>query len=76
MIRAGIANNEFMLYYQPKIYINTLKFAGVEALLRWKVTADTIIDPDSFIPFIEKNDLLWTIIKNNELLARGECKYD
>ena len=73
MIRAGIANNEFILCYQPKIYIHTLKFAGVEALIRWNVTGDTIIHPDSFISVAEQNDLIAPLSSwvNHEAVRQG-----
>jgi diguanylate cyclase (GGDEF)-like protein len=64
-LREAIKNNEFILYYQPKIQINQQqeKLVGVEALIRWKKEDGTLIYPDSFIPIAEKCGLIKNITK-------------
>lgn len=49
----GIRNNEFYLVYQPKVNNFTRAVVGLEGLIRWNKN-DSIITPDSFIPYLEK----------------------
>ncbi|WP_100406387.1 putative bifunctional diguanylate cyclase/phosphodiesterase [Bacillus solitudinis] len=60
-LRKAIERNELMLYYQPKIDIQSAKFFGVEALLRWKQEAGTFISPVDFIPIAEDTGLILPI---------------
>ncbi len=53
-LRYAINNNQFLLYYQPQIDLNTNKIIGVEALIRWKHPEKGFISPMEFIPFAEK----------------------
>lgn len=78
-LREAIENNEFVLYYQPKIQINHQqeKLVGVEALIRWKKEDGTIIYPDSFIPIAEKCGLIknltkWVITESCRQLKQWE----
>jgi diguanylate cyclase (GGDEF)-like protein/PAS domain S-box-containing protein len=49
----ALLNNEFELYYQPKISLSTGKIAGAEALIRW-IKNNKIISPALFIPIAEE----------------------
>ncbi|MFT6188339.1 MAG: diguanylate cyclase (GGDEF)-like protein [Oleispira sp.] len=64
-LREAIKNNEFVLYYQPKIQINQPqeKLVGVEALIRWKKEDGSLIFPDNFIPIAEKCGLIKSLTK-------------
>jgi len=53
-MRRAITNNEFVLYYQPKINLATGRLSGAEALIRWHHPAQGLRAPDSFIPFAEQ----------------------
>ncbi|MFI3176752.1 MAG: EAL domain-containing protein, partial [Eubacteriales bacterium] len=53
----GIQNKEFIMYYQPKINLNTGHIVGAEALVRW-VQGGKLIPPDCFIPIFEKNGFI------------------
>lgn len=48
----ALANEEFVVYYQPKIDLNSNEMCGCEALVRWK-KEDRIIPPGLFIPVLE-----------------------
>jgi len=50
----AIANNEFELYFQPKIYCNGLSVSGVEALIRWHHRSRGLVEPDIFIGIAEE----------------------
>ena len=50
----AIKNEEFKVFYQPKIDIETGELAGAEALCRW-FRDGKIIPPLDFIPILEQN---------------------
>ncbi len=54
-IDSAITNGELIPYYQPKIDSSTGKVSGAEALVRWKKPDGTIIQPDQFVPIIERS---------------------
>lgn len=57
-IRKAIANEEFILHYQPKIDFSTRRISGVEALVRWQHPTRGLLSPDTFIPFAEETGLI------------------
>ena len=56
-IRSGLKQNDFVVYYQPKIELASERATSFEALLRWRHN-DTIIGPDDFIPIAEETGLI------------------
>lgn len=54
----AVYNNEFILYYQPQVDINTMKIYAMEALLRWKHPEYGILPPSYFIDIVEQNGLI------------------
>jgi diguanylate cyclase (GGDEF)-like protein/PAS domain S-box-containing protein len=57
-MRAALANNEFILFYQPKVNPTTNKVKGGEALIRWKDPVRGMISPGEFIPVAEETGLI------------------
>lgn len=51
----ALDNEEFVVYYQPKVSTVDKKLAGAEALVRWQTADGTLIPPMEFIPILEKN---------------------
>lgn len=51
----ALANNEFVVYYQPKYSVNNNEIIGAEALVRWIPSSGKLIYPDEFIPVLENN---------------------
>ncbi len=49
----AIENQEFVVVYQPKVDLQTMKVHGAEALVRWFPPNESPIYPDSFIPVFE-----------------------
>jgi len=60
-LKRAIENNEFELYYQPKLDSNE-KIIGCEALIRWN-SKEGLISPALFIPIAEKSGLIYDIGK-------------
>lgn len=56
-IRLAFYNEEFVLFYQPKIDLRSKQLIGMEALIRWNHPEQGILPPVVFLPIIE-HDLL------------------
>ena len=52
MLPDALKNNEFHVFYQPKVNINTGEICGAEALCRWFHDGQ-IVSPMEFIPVLE-----------------------
>ena len=50
--------NEFELYYQPQIDVQTKEVVGAEALLRWHSPQHGEVSPIDFIPLLEESQLI------------------
>lgn len=70
-LQAGIQNEEFIIYMQPKFFTNNQELAGAEALVRWKQN-DRIVMPNVFIPLLEKYELI-TIL--DSYVFEQTCKF-
>jgi len=57
-LHKAIENEEFVLYYQPKLQINTGRMVGVEALIRWVRPGHGMVSPGEFIPLLEETGLI------------------
>lgn len=53
-LRVALAQRQFVLFYQPKVDINTGRINGAEALIRWQHPERGLISPDVFIPVAER----------------------
>ncbi len=57
-LRKAIAHDEFVVFYQPKVDVKTLKLVGAEALLRWNHPSKGLVPPIDFIPLAEETGLI------------------
>lgn len=57
-VRQAFVDDEFCLYYQPKVNMRSGKVAGMEALIRWQHPERGIVPPLEFLPLIEQTDLI------------------
>jgi diguanylate cyclase (GGDEF)-like protein len=57
-IRRGIANGEFIPYYEQQVDIEDGRLVGFEMLARWNSPLLGLVSPDIFIPIAEDIDLI------------------
>ncbi len=60
-IAEALANNEFVVYYQPKFNLSTRRFISSEALVRWNSKKHGLLSPNKFIPVVEAAGLIHEI---------------
>ncbi|MGG0721407.1 sensor domain-containing protein [Bacillus mycoides] len=70
-LHRAIEKNEFFLYYQPQINIETGKIASMEALIRWENKELGFVSPNQFIPLAERTGF---IIKLDEWVVHQVCE--
>ncbi len=51
----ALANNEFVLYYQPQLNLDENEIHSVEALIRWQHPIRGLLPPIDFIPLAEES---------------------
>lgn len=57
-IREALENDDFELYYQPKVNMRTGELVGLEALIRWNDPLRGLVLPGQFLPLIEDHELI------------------
>ena len=57
-LRRALENEEYRLFYQPKIDLDTRRVMGVEALLRWQNPEAGLVSPAEFIPLMEETGMI------------------
>ena len=60
-LRQALLQNQFQVYYQPKICLKSGQILGAEALLRWLHPEGGFISPQDFIPVAEESGLIMEI---------------
>ncbi|MEH6447406.1 MAG: EAL domain-containing protein [Oleispira sp.] len=56
-LRLALQNEEFVLFYQPKIDLRTNDVIGMEALIRWDHPDQGVLPPAAFLPALEQDFL-------------------
>ena len=69
---SAFANNEFIVYFQPKIDLKNHIINGAEALIRWIKQDGSVVYPNEFIPIFEKTK---TITRLDYFVYEEVCKY-
>jgi diguanylate cyclase len=57
-LRRALDKEELVLYYQPKVDLETRRLLGAEALMRWRHPERGIVLPGTFIPVMEETGLI------------------
>ena len=57
-LRNALQNDEFLLYYQAKLDLNSERITGMEALLHWQHPDLGLVAPMKFIPLAEETGLI------------------
>lgn len=53
----AIKTNQLVLHYQPRIDLQSNELAGVEALVRWQHPSKGLLNPNHFLPKIQRTKL-------------------
>jgi diguanylate cyclase (GGDEF)-like protein len=69
-LRRALANQEFVLFYQPLVDARSEEITGFEALVRWKHPERGIVAPSEFVPLAEEIGL---IVPLGEWIIRQAC---
>jgi diguanylate cyclase (GGDEF)-like protein/PAS domain S-box-containing protein len=57
-LRRALANDEFAVFYQPKVRSGDNRIVGAEALVRWMDPDKGMVSPADFIPVAEETGLI------------------
>jgi EAL domain-containing protein (putative c-di-GMP-specific phosphodiesterase class I) len=60
-LRHALEKDEFVLYYQPKVDVETRRIVGVEALIRWRSADLGLLPPLQFIPLLEETGMILAV---------------
>lgn len=71
LMRYGLKEDHFEVYYQPKMNIRTGKLDGMEALVRFITPKKGVISPGVFIPIAEETG---QIIEIGEVVLNKACR--
>lgn len=69
-LREALLRQEFVLYYQPKVNLESGVITGVEALLRWRHPVRGLLSPKHFVGIAEESGL---IIGIGQWMMREAC---
>lgn len=77
-LNKALANDEFVIFYQPQINLQTDKIVGFEALIRWNHPTRGLTAPGYFIHIAEESELIveignWVI---KEVMRQIKAWYD
>ena len=73
-LRGALKHRELLIFYQPKMNLQTRKISGIEAFLRWNHPQYGLLEPDRFIAMAEETGLILAIGEWVLAEACRQCK--
>ena len=70
-LRKAIEQQQFSLFFQPKIHTQSNEIIGLEALVRWNNDKLGFVSPAEFIPYAEETGL---IVPLSEIVVQQACQ--
>ncbi|MBF0587498.1 MAG: EAL domain-containing protein [Magnetococcales bacterium] len=79
-LREAVQQEQFTLFYQPKLDLEDHSYRGMEALIRWFKSDGSMVSPADFIPLAEETGLIvpigeWVLksacMENRRLIKQG-----
>jgi len=70
-LRSSLQREDFQLFFQPQIRVDTLEIVGMEALLRWRHPERGMLNPMTFLDLAEETGL---IISLGDWVIREACR--
>ncbi|MEE9411683.1 MAG: EAL domain-containing protein, partial [Methylococcales bacterium] len=70
-LHLAMQNEEFELYYQPQVNVNSGLIVGAEALIRWNHPSKGRVPPNDFIPVAEQSGI---IMELGDWVLNQACK--
>lgn len=68
-IAQSVKDDEFLLAYQPKVAVEDHRVTALEALIRWRHPRYGLMEPDEFLPLVQKSRVMVDI--DEWVLARA-----
>ncbi|HEX3804416.1 MAG TPA: EAL domain-containing protein [Solirubrobacteraceae bacterium] len=70
-LEVALEHDQFELFFQPLIELDSLRIVGAEALVRWRHPARGLVGPNQFIPLCEQTGM---IVPLGSWVLRNACE--